>query len=451
MSPELAAISRTIDLAELGQRLKLARIAAGKTQADVAGGEITAAYVSRIEAGARRPEAGLLERMAGRIDTTVDELLLGISIDKVREVELALDHAELAAVSGDDTSALAQASAALDNLGPDAAPELRRRARLIQALAWESAGDLDQSIIALEDLTAVPSADPLWLKALIGLSRCYRELGDFDRAIRAGERAESTIEELGLEGLTETIQLTLTVAAAYMQRGDVDHAKRICMRAVEASERYRSPIAKASAYWNASLIESRKGAHLEAIALARRALALFETGEDSRNLGRLRTQIAAMELKTDPPNVEGARQTIATAVRELEWSSAGPIDLADLHLIRARTEYLQGNVQEAREAIGLSRSLSKGRAPLLNAEALVLEGRIATTTSGTDEARAHFQEAVGVLTSIGADRDAAQLWFELGGLMLEIGDRDAALDAFQRASISTGLVPSQGSLVPTQA
>jgi tetratricopeptide (TPR) repeat protein len=439
VTPELAAISRTIDPAELGKRLRLARVAAGMTQTELAGGEVTAAYVSRIEAGARRPESGLLERMAGRLRVPLEHLLLGISVDQQREMELALDYAELALASGDAASALKQVKKVLGELTETAPAVLRRRAEHVRALSLESTGLIDQAIIALEDLTATPTPDPIWLRELIALSRCYRETGEFSRAIAVGEQAAATIEKLGIEGLTEAIQLSVTVAGAYMQSGDIEQAKRMCLRAIAAAERYDSPIAQASGYWNASLIESRNGDHVAALGLAKKAIALFELGEDSRNLGRLRAQIASMELKATPPDIDAARAALAQAAREMEWSAAGPLDLAGLHLVQARTELLAGSIPAARDHIRTSVDLARGVAPLIHAEALVLHGRIAAGEGDMDEARDLYQQAVAVLTGVGADRDAAQMWFELGGLLREAGEVDAALDAFQRASISTGL------------
>jgi hypothetical protein len=43
------------------------------------------------------------------------------------------------------------------------------------------------------------------------------------------------------------------------------------------------------------------------------------------------------------------------------------------------------------------------------------------------------------LTGAGSDRDAAQLWFELADLLEDIGDLDAARDAYRSAAASTGL------------
>src|SRR5947208_6259531 len=47
----------TIDPVVLGERMRLARIRAGLTQSQVAGEDVSTAYISRIEAGQRRPGA----------------------------------------------------------------------------------------------------------------------------------------------------------------------------------------------------------------------------------------------------------------------------------------------------------------------------------------------------------------------------------------------------------
>ena len=75
---ELAGLLRTIDLPTLGTRVRNARLAKGLTQSEVAGEDASTAYISRIEAGHRRPDGRLLEKIAARIDTTLEQLLHGI-------------------------------------------------------------------------------------------------------------------------------------------------------------------------------------------------------------------------------------------------------------------------------------------------------------------------------------------------------------------------------------
>lgn len=451
MDALLAARSRSIDPKELGNRIKASRVAAGLTQTELAGDAISAAYVSRIEDGQRRPGAALLEQLAGRLGVSVDELVMGVSRDQRMEIRVQLDYAELAMATGDADSALLGADEVLQRTRDLEDPDLRRSAHILRATALEAVGQVQEAIALLEELVAEPAADTGWLKSLIALSRCYRESGDLVRAIEVGEKAAGTIAELGLEGLTEAIQLTITVAAAHMYRGDVDHALRMCHQAIEAAAAHGSPMARASAYWNASLIQSRKGEHKPAHELAVKALALFEVGEDARNLARIQSFVAELKLKLDPPDAVGALRTLDAADRDMATASASVHDVADARMTRGRALFLLGKNAEALAEVQAAEQLAPDAAPLLRASISVLEGEIALAEHRVDDGRVAFLSAIRSLSGIGADREAAQLWFELGDLLQEVGETDAALDAFRRAATSTGLAGSirrrQGALV----
>lgn len=444
MTPELAELSRSIDPAVLGRRIKNARVAAGMTQAQVAAEEVTTAYISRIEDGQRRPEAHLLERMAARMNTTLEELLSGMTRDQALELQVALDHAELEFASGNAKAGLDGANKVLADLQElhTGTGTLERQARELRAYALEATGDLDAAILALEDITQTPSPDARWLKALIALSRCYRDAGDLSRAIAVGEDAERTIEALGIAGLTEAIQLTVTVAAAHMTRGDTGQAIRLCQRALAAAEKYDSAIGKASAYWEASILEASKGAHESALVLARRAIAILELGEDARNVTRLRSEIASMQLKQDPPDPAGALETLSQVENEMAWSPVSTYDVARALLTRGRAHFLLGDYSKALEYAEDSVNLAPKDAPLARSSSLVLQGQIALAEQRVPDARRLYLEAVQILSGVGADREAAQLWFDLGGLLVEVGETEGALDAFRRAAASTGLAPA---------
>ncbi|KRC46312.1 MULTISPECIES: helix-turn-helix domain-containing protein [unclassified Nocardioides] len=439
MDTRLAELSRTIDPAELGRRIRVARVAAGMTQVQVAGEDITAAYLSRIEDGQRRPEALLLGRLAVRMGTTLEELLIGVSHDERAELQLGLDHAELALAGGDAPQALTRAEQLLARLERTADTELVRRARRIRASALEMTGDLDGAIMAFEDLVGEPIADAVWLKDLISLSRCYRDGGEPARAIEVGDRARALIVELGLEGLTEAIQLSVTVAAAYHVRGDLGEAMRVCKRALAEAEKYDSPIGKASAYWNASLIDAAThGATPQSLDLARKALALFELGDDNRNLAKLRGLVARLHLSTTPPEPQAALDIMAVAERELAVGGSA-WDQALVHVNRGRALVLLGRLDEAVASAERALAESPAKASLLDAWAHVVLGQAAALDARPSDAREHYGRAIHALTAAGADREAAQLWFDLGTLLTDVGDTDGALQAFRNAGASTGL------------
>jgi tetratricopeptide (TPR) repeat protein len=441
MDVNLAELSKSIDPAVLGRRLRNARVAAGLTQTEAAGGDASTAYISRIEAGQRRPDLKLLGQIAVRLGTTTEELLVGMTRDQRAELQLELDYAELALSSGQATEALARADKVLAELPESGIGELERPARFVRAFALESSGDLDGAIRALDKLTSEPPYDRAWIRGLIALSRCYRESGDLGMAIDIGERATATIEEQGLAALNEAMQLTLTVAAAYFERGDTGHAVRLCQQTITRAEELESATARGSAYWNASIMASRQGQVPEALALARKALALFEQDSDTRNLARLRTELANMQMRQDPPEAADAKRNLERAARELDWSNASQTDKAENQLALARANLLLGDATTAAQQSAASYAVTREQAPLSAAEALVLQGQIAASQGRIDEASTTYKDAILLLTGVGADRRTAELWFELGGLLQDIGDTGAALDAYRRAAASTGLAP----------
>ncbi|UUW90412.1 helix-turn-helix domain-containing protein [Pimelobacter simplex] len=451
MDTHLAELSRTIDAAELGRRMRIARVAAGMTQAQVAGDDVSAAYLSRIEDGQRRPEAGLLERMANRMGVTLEDLLLDVPRDKVHELRLAVDHARLSLISGDPDGALAAVGAVLDDPATERIDFVQRAARQVRAGALEASGDLDGAILLLEDLTSAPTPDAGWLEALVALCRCYRDSGDHTRAISIAERSATMIDELGLSGLSEAVELTVTVAGAYELQGDTGQAMRMCARTLEAAEQHDSAVGKATAYWKASRAEAQRGGTQAALELSDKALALFALSDDNRNLATLRAQVANLQLLSDPADPAAALATLAGAEQELAWSGASATEVALVHLTRGKAHFALGDHDAARSCVEKATATAPEDASVLRASVSVLRGRIAFADGDREAARELFRDGVTALTAAGSDRRAAQLWFELAELLTEVGDTEGAVQAFRSAGASTGLrVPARTSAAVPQ-
>jgi transcriptional regulator with XRE-family HTH domain len=442
MHEDLIELSKTVDPAALGGRVRSARLRAGLTQAQVAGTEMSVGYVSRIESGQRRPDLDLLTVMAERLGVDVAELLVGIAPDRMVRLQVDLDHAELALVTGSPAAALEPLARILSDPDIESVPELRRRARYLQASGLELTGDVQGAILTHEDLAEAGPQDLEWLKGLTALSRCYRESGELGRAIEVGNQGARFIDAHGLAGLDESIRHTLNLAAAYVEQGDVGYATRMCRRVVERADETASTAAKGSAYWNLSIIESKHGNPDLALAMAQRALSILEVSQDARNTARLRTQLGMIQLRVDPPEPIEALELLDRAATELEITGAVAGDLVDNHLAQARARFLLGDHLAARAQAEQTVQQARSTTPSVAAAALALLGEIAIERHDTDAARAHFQEAVLVLSALGADRSAARLWFELGELLESVGDSPDALDAYRRAAAATGLVAS---------
>jgi transcriptional regulator with XRE-family HTH domain len=439
MDSRNADLLKDIDPTELGQRIRALRVAKAWTQTDLAGGDISVGYVSRIESGQRRPNATVLEDLASRLGVPADHLLRGVSAREFDEIKLTLDFAELSLESGEFIEAESRAREALDRARRTSQDELVLRGRYLLARALEGQGSLDEAIMELEPLVAAKTGGVLRIKSAIALCRCFRESGDLNNSIEVGERVLDQLAGTPLDASDEAVQMAVTLAAAYYERGDAGQAVRTCRKAVTKAETLTSPTARASAYWNASMMEAFQGSVSDAVPLAERALALMSEGQDSRNLARLRTQLGSMQLRLDPPDVSEAQHNLEQAARELEWSSAGSVDIARNDLALARAHFIEGNTEKAREMSAFVHLTVREQAPLVAADAKSLEGQAAAQAGRASDAANAYREAVLILSGIGADRGAAQLWFELAGLLEDIGEFDAARDAYRSAAASTGL------------
>ena len=88
MDARQADLLRKIDPAELGHRLRAARVAKGMTQTDLAGADVSVGYVSRIESGHRRPNLQVLTDLCVRLGTPVEQLLMGVAPQELEQIKL---------------------------------------------------------------------------------------------------------------------------------------------------------------------------------------------------------------------------------------------------------------------------------------------------------------------------------------------------------------------------
>ena len=79
----------------VGERLKQLRLERGLSQRDLSGPGVSYAYISRIEAGARRPSVKALRMLAQKLGVTAEYLETGLQIDASEARELRLADLEL--------------------------------------------------------------------------------------------------------------------------------------------------------------------------------------------------------------------------------------------------------------------------------------------------------------------------------------------------------------------
>ncbi|WP_436701261.1 helix-turn-helix domain-containing protein [Nocardioides sp. BYT-33-1] len=434
-----AQLLGTVDPAVLGARVRAARLAQGLHQADLAGDDYSVGYVSRIESGTRRPTLTALGVIGERLGLSVGELVAGASEAEIDEIRLGFSYAELALENGEAVDAEHQARQTLARAEGVAVPDLTTRGRFVVARALEAMGQLDDAIVELESLFA--DVDGLAaIRCGIALSRCYREAGDLHLAIEVGERIRPVISDGGLERSDEAVQLAMTVALAYIERGDLHRATRICTEAIELAEQAASPTARSAAYWNASIVYSERGETQAALALATRALGLLGEGQDARNLARLRLELGRLQLALDPPDAPQALAQLERANEELRSTSASRVEIAQAQVVLAHALVVDGRPQEALDAAVAARAGHPEQASLGAAEAAIAHAEALAELGRTDDAVAVCREAGTLLSALtGTDRWVAQAWCELAELFDLLGSAAEAHAAFKSAASASGL------------
>lgn len=448
-----ASEARAADASVLGARVRALRQARGLTQADVAGTDLSVAYISRIESGQRRPERTTVELIAGRLGTTVEHLMTGVSRDEAEDLRLSIRYADLALKSGEASEAERRFREVLASLGDRNLGRIADEAAWGHARALEALGRLKEAAAAFEHLRERTKDEDLRLQSTVAVCRCYRELGDLVRAVEVGENARRRLTDLGLLATTDGIKLVVTLAAAYYERGDATRALILVEDALHDAEAIDSPAARAAAYWNASSLLSERNQLPEALALAERALALLSEGDDERNLARLRVEYGGLLLRASPPDAERALEVLTRAQASLEQQDGTPVDRAYCHEMLGRASLLMGQLDVAEEHAADALRLL-GEDPRLETSSIfALRGQVALAADDNRAAKRHYRHAAALLTTAGAGRGASALWAELGAALEGLGDTAGSRDAYRAGMACLGIVgiPASTVVTPTTA
>ena len=425
----------------VGARIRSLRLERGLSQAQVAEGMLSASYVSLVESGRRQPASSALGHIAERLGVDTGFLRDGIDAEVRHRARLALGRAEAALSRGDVDDAYQQFTELDGSSG--LREEQRRQVRMGRATAAEARGDLTEALRLLVELAdearQAPSVYP-WMDVAVALCRCYREAGDLDLAISIGEEAMHHAGELGLDATDEFVRLGCTVLAAYQERGDLARATLLAEDMIRLADDMGAPQTRGAAYWNASLVAESRGEIGQALVLVDRALAMFGESDDRRNLERLRVTYAWLLLQQYPPQAEKALELL-DSVRSDLVEHAGSVDVGSCDAERARALLALGRADEARQAAEQSLAGLGDQPGFESARARLLLGRVLREQGDHAGCFDQCTAAAATLESLGASRQAAAVWRELGDMYRDLGRADVAMDAYDRALRAVRIAP----------
>lgn len=430
---------------ELGARLKALRASRGLRQADLAGGKVTVAYVSMVEAGKRMPGLEVLTHLAQRLGCTVEELQGGPTAEERSGWRLRVDYAEMALHNGEPDAAIEGVDEVLPALAASASAvedgDLVWRAQWIRGRALESAGALAQAADALEVLHAQVSAgssgpvspDPVRaMQVALALARCLTQLGDVTGAQAVVVAARDAAATAGLQGSDGYAELTSTHMSLLYMLNDITAAAEVAAVLLDLVDAGGTRRARAAAYWNAAGVAEAQGDLAGALLLSERAVMLLAEEDDERMLARARTACAWFMLRADRDRAADALELLrkARAVFEVTGSATdlayARVEAGQALILLNHPELALVEAQAAVAVVGENVQAESASAWLVQATAQAALG-------DTAQARVSAARAESCLRELPPTRWTSLGFRELGQVHELLGDSTLALAAYRAA------------------
>jgi tetratricopeptide (TPR) repeat protein len=417
----------------IGERLRRLRVGHGLSQRDLAGPGVSYAYISRIEAGARRPSVKALRVLARKLGVSAEFLETGSEIDPSEQRELRIADAELALRFNDRpqeaerelTRLLEEAVEAGDAVASTRAGVALGLAAAQQSRNKEAIERLEQVI---GDVSVSPTTRP---DVYATLGHTYSAVGRPERAVELFERCLEQIEEQTPEDGGIRIRFATLLSYALSDVGDFARAQTVLDDVREQAEEIADSYTRVRLYWSLARLAELRGQPAAALDNVRRAIALLEVTEDTLHLARAHLLCGTIMLSQG--RAGEATGHFDTAER-LFGPQPDPLDLGNLRTDQARVAVRLGRgddaVERAKQAIatlGDEHPRECGSASWVLAEAHALQGE-------NEEADAAFSRAIELLRVHGHRKDLLETYRAYGRFLRSAGRESEAIDVFERAA-----------------
>jgi tetratricopeptide (TPR) repeat protein len=410
------------DPAAVGQRLREARQAAGLTQRELSFDGCTAAYVSRIEAGARVPSLQILREFAKRLDVTADYLATGTSAEEGMSSDLL--EAEVALRLGDEQRAAELYETALreaDSPGAIARAELGlgqlalRRGDVSRGIAWLEQA-LDSGVLRPADASIAASA----------LGPCYAAQSRFDECFALFERFLE--DARSREDHFDHVRFALLLANAYVDHGDFARAHATVGEVLELARETVDPMLRAGLYWSQSRVHLSQGDPDRAAEYAELAMVTLRASEQTLEAARALLLLAYIE------NDRGNARAALDLVDEGEPVMVAAGEATDAAMFTVERARALSAIGEGDEAV----ALLLGIGPRLSAAAPRDAARAYSAVAGIyrsygDTARALELYELAVEQSPAANKYAAEALTAMAEIYEERGETQKALELLKQA------------------
>jgi tetratricopeptide (TPR) repeat protein len=407
---------------EVGARLKASRERAGLSQRQLAFPGCTAAYISRLEAGARVPSLQMVNQLALRLDVSGQWLATGVEDSAPAPTHLI--DAEVAMRLGEVEEAEAIFRAHLEAGDPARPAALAGLGQIaFRSELWDEAIELLQQALALRHRKAL--VDP---GAVDSLGRAYAFSGALESAIALFDAALTEATEAG--ALVEELRFSVLLANALIDSNDYGRAGIVLAAVIGIADRMDDPVAAARVYWSQSRLHSMQREPQLAGRYARRALEILERTENDAYVGMAYHLLAHAEIA----NGNGAEAlTLLERGRQLFGKELGPRDDARFSVDEARALTALGRNSEAARVAARALDLMDVLTPGDRGQAYVALADVFLAAGDTERPKMLLQQALELLRDYGQGA-ALEAGRRLADLLEREGDTAGALQALKRAT-----------------
>ncbi|MFL5962974.1 MAG: helix-turn-helix domain-containing protein [Gaiellaceae bacterium] len=414
---------------EVGMRLKASRERAGLSQRRLAFPGCTAAYISRLEAGARVPSLQMINQLALRLDVTGQWLATGVEAAAVQPSELI--DAEVALRLGEIDEAERLYRAHLEPGDPARPAALAGLGQIaFRSERFAEAIDLLEQSFELRDRKALADAG-----LVDTLGRAQAMTGARESAIALFKSAVHEAQEA--QTPVELLRFTVLLANAQIDAAEFGKAEAALANVIRFAEEAGDPVAIARVFWSQSRLHSARQEPYLAGRYARRALEILERTENDAYVGMAYHLLAYAEIASG--NSEEALVLLDRG-RALFGSELTERDDARFSLEEARALMSLGRHADAARKAARTLELLDAVSPGDRGHAYVALADVFLAAGDRERPKMLLGQALELLSEHvrAAALDAGR---KLAALLEEDGDTAGALQVLKRAAEASASAP----------
>jgi tetratricopeptide (TPR) repeat protein len=407
----------------VGRRLREARTRAALSQRELAAGLCTAAYVSRLEAGARVPSLQLLQELGRRLGVSGNYLATGTIGDGDSSTRLM--DAEIALRLDQTEEARDLCEAVLEHSADSGA-----RSRALECLGQVALRDgrFQEAITAFEDSLALRCTDVVtrpWLAE--SLARAYASIGRSSTAIGILERCTQEYERK--HDRLQYVRFACLLGAALAANAEVSRAEEILEKA-SAAAREADAHERARGHWLESRSAAEKGQVVAANSYACRALGILVATEDMFTVGQTLQTLARIRLDLGRPE-----EAVALLDEALPFvhGAGRPTEVARHLTEHARALAAMGDSAAATTVALRAKEYLEQAQPRDSARACLLLAEVWEELGEPDYAKELSELAIARLEGHPPSRQLFRAYRKLAALLKLQGRTAEALELLERA------------------